>query len=50
MVAMNHFSTLESEKMKKAQKNILLYGIVITLVLMILWHILTTPEKVFSKG
>jgi len=50
VVAMNHFSTLESEKMKKAQKNILLYGIVITLVLMILWHILTTPEKVFSKG
>jgi len=49
--AMNHSFTFEStEKMKKAQKNILLYGGLITLVLVVLWPILATPAKVFSKG
>ncbi|DBB03406.1 TPA: hypothetical protein ACH3X3_010770 [Trebouxia sp. C0006] len=49
--AMNHSFTFEStDKMKKAQKNILLYGGLITLVLVVLWPILTTPAKVFSKG
>ena len=48
---MNHSFTFEStDKMKKAQKNILLYGGLITLVLVVVWPILATPAKVFSEG